>query len=118
MQSLNQGLTRIDPAGLVSTCVSLLRCLPEDHSETQRAELLIPDKDSHLRPFSKTYYNDIWEDVWLMKKDEQFIAHQLLDEVVRKLNLNRLGLEYAELLDIGPNMGKTPIMTVRRALEQ
>jgi sacsin len=67
----------------------------------------------------KTFYNDIGENSWLVKNDEQFIAHQSLDEALaRKLDLNRLGLESAELLDIGPNMGQAPLTTVRRALEQ
>jgi sacsin len=72
-----------------------------------------------LRPFSEIFYNDIGENHLLVNGDGHFIAHQSLDEsLVMELGLNRLGLSYANLRNVGPNMGQAPITTVRRTLQQ
>jgi sacsin len=84
-----------------------------------RAKLLIPDKELRLRPFSKVFYNDIGENHRFMNSDGHFIAHQSVDEsLARKLSLDRLGLRYTDLQNVGPNMGQAPIVTVRRSLQQ
>lgn len=87
--------------------------------DLERAELLIPDEDSQLRPFSEIFYNDIGENRRLVNNDGHFIGHDLLDEsLVKKLGLNRLGLKYVDLQNVGPNMGQAPLTTVRHTLQQ
>jgi hypothetical protein len=83
-------------------------------------ELLIPDKESQLRRFSEIFYNDIGENYCLVNSDDRhFVAHPSVDEsLVEKLGLTRLGLRYAELRKVGPNMGQAPIVTVTRTLGQ
>ena len=114
---LNQDPNCVDP---VETSISLLKSLPDDIATVEEhPELLIPDKDSQLRPFSEIFYNDIGERHLLLNNDDHFIAHPSLDEsLALKLSLNRLGLRYAELQNVGPNMGQAPIITVRRTIQQ
>lgn len=117
MYLLNQDPNCVD---LVGTSISLLRSLPDDiAAKEEHTKLLIPDKDSKLRPFSEISYNDIGEKYLLVNSDGHFIVHPSLDEsLARKLSLNRLGLRYAELRNVGPNMGQAPITTVKRTLQQ
>lgn len=84
----------------------------------ERTKLLIPDNASVLRPFSRVFYNDVGENSRLLGVDN-FIAHHSLDETLaRKIELGRLGLKYAELRNLGPNMGQAPITTVRENLKR
>jgi sacsin len=85
----------------------------------ERNKLIIPDKESRLRPFSKVFYNDIGENYRLVNSEGCFIAHQSVDEsLVKKLTLGRLGLKFEDFQDVGPNMGQAPITTVRNTLKQ
>jgi hypothetical protein len=112
LHALDQDSNSVD---VVGTSISLLKSLPEVITTVECAKLLIPDKDSRLRPVSKVFYNDIGENDCLMNSDGHFIAHQLVDEsLARKLGLERLGLRHADLQNVGPNMGQVPITTVRR----
>lgn len=99
--------------------MSLLKSLPDDMTPVDRAKLLIPDTESLLRPSSKVLYNDIGDKSCLVRLDDHFIAHRSVDEsLARKLGLDRLGLKYADLRNLGPNMGQAPITTVRHNLQR
>lgn len=116
LHALDQDPNHVD---LVGMSISLLRSLPDGMTVVERAKLLIPDQDSRLRPFSKVFYNDIGENSCLLNNDGHFIAHQSVDEsLANKLGLDHLGLKYADLRNVGPNMGQAPITTVRRTLQQ
>jgi len=108
-----------DP-NIVEASISLLRSLPDDIATMEEhTRLLIPDKDSKLRAFSEIFYNDIGEKSLFVNDDGYFIVHPSLDEsLAQKLSLNRLGLRYAELQNLGPDMGQAPITTVKRTLQQ
>lgn len=85
----------------------------------ERSKLLVPDHESRLRPFAKVYYNDIGENHRLVNSEGHFIAHQSVDELLaRKLSMERLGLRFEDLRNLGPNMGQSPITTVRHTLQQ
>ena len=104
---------------IVGTSLSLLKSLPNDITPVDRAKLLIPDTKSLLRPSSRIFYNDIGDKLCLLSLDDQFIAHELVDEsLARKLGLSRLGLKFADLRDLGPNLGQAPITTVRHNLQR
>ena len=104
---------------LVGSSISLLRSLPDTITTRERTKLLVPDHESRLRPFAKVYYNDIGENHRLVNSEGHFIAHQSVDEfLARKLSLRRLGLRFEDLQNLGPNMGQSPITTVRHTLEQ
>ncbi len=104
---------------IVGTSLSLLKSLPNDTTAVDRAKLLIPDTDSLLRPSSRIFYNDIGDSSCLLSLDDHFIAHESVDEsLARKLVLIRLGLKFADLRNLGPNLGQAPITTVRHNLQR
>lgn len=118
LHTLEQDARHVDR---VNTSICLLRSFRDDDPTVveRRTELLIPDRDSHLRPFSKIFYNDIGENYLLVRCEGHFVAHQFVDESLSsRLCLNRLGLRYAELRNVGPRMGQAPITTVRNTLKQ
>ena len=118
LHTLEQDVGHVDR---VNMSICLLRSFRDDDPTVmeRRAELLIPDRESHLRPFSEIFFNDIGENYRLVNCEGHFIAHQLVDEpLASRLGLNRLGLRYAELRDIGPSMGQAPLTTVRQTLKQ
>ena len=116
LHALAEGSTSFDPVGV---SLGLLECLPDKITPVERTKLLIPDTTSSLRPFKNVFYNDIGENSRLLRADSDFIAHHSLDETLaRKIELGRLGLKYAALRDLGPNMGQAPITTVRENLKR
>lgn len=104
---------------VVTSALGLLRFIESDLTDEDRAQLLIPDIDYNLRPFSVTFFNDIGDEARLMTEDDDFISHPLVDEsLARKLSLGRLGLKYVGLGIPGVDMGEKPVVTVRRTLTQ
>ncbi|KAF9523036.1 hypothetical protein CPB83DRAFT_863634 [Crepidotus variabilis] len=126
LHALQKDVTGINTADMA---ISLLLAVPPSISSLEKSKLLIPDTTSHLRPFATVLFNDIGENSQLLPistsgsiegDGRQFIAHHYVTEqLAHKLGLSRLGLqpEYAELHDLGPNLGQDPITTVRQGLK-
>lgn len=109
--------TQVEP-DIPSIAHNLLLSLPDNLTDLERAKLLLPDDAGLLQPFRHVLYNDIGERAKLASSDSNIIAHPLIDEdLARKLKINRLGLKFAELQDLGENLGQSFLTTLRRHLK-
>ncbi len=96
----------------------LLKALPPNLTEEERAEILVPDTYCNLRPSKDVFFNDIGDRACLEAGDV-ILAHPRLDEhIAKRLHMSRLGLKFLHLKNPGLDMGEKLTTTIRNVLKQ
>lgn len=107
----------------VESAIQLLRALPLDISDADRALLLAPDSQGQLRYVPELMYNDVGIAAWLEASAEMqtdvHVAHSLLDDAIAKhLRMKRFGLESFRPEKGAVDMGTQLVTSIRNTLKQ
>ncbi|PPR03604.1 hypothetical protein CVT24_007593 [Panaeolus cyanescens] len=104
----------------VQAGLRLLTWLPGDLSPSEQNEVVVPDITRSFRPLRRTKYNDVYITPRGPLSDdlgEYFLAHpQLDDSLAYRLQLDRLGLQFATALP-GLSMGAKPLAQIQNVLK-
>jgi len=108
----------------IGKIVQLLRVLPLELSDADRAQILVPNMDGELLPVPEVHYNDIGIEAFLRIKPEAGsgllrIAHSSINDVIAKhLRMKRVGLEAFQLEKGAIDMGTQLVTSIRNTLKQ
>lgn len=102
----------------VDHALQILKALPLELTDTERAEILVPDSEYNLRPVIDVSFNDLG-DRGYFEAGDQCLAHpQLDDQTARLLRMKRLGLKSLGLDKPEVDMGENLTTTIRNVLKQ